>query len=64
MLLEQFTLKRIVMQLFFYRDNFLGFLNGRYATDRRSHLYNYRSNIFDSRLWTKCYLKGYCLPAA
>ena len=43
---------------FFSRGYNLGCPNETYVTDRRSHLYNFRSNIVDSRLWTrtKCYL--------
>ena len=50
--------KYIYAVIFFSQGNNLGYLNERYATDRRSHLYNCRSNIFDSRLRTrtKCYL--------
>ena len=39
MLLEQFTLKTIFMQLIFYRGNFLGCLYGRYATEFVDHIY-------------------------
>ena len=50
--------KYIYAVIFFSRGNNLGCPNERYATDHISHLYNCRSNILDSRLWTrtKCYL--------